>query len=126
MILTFEFLAKYQSLPDDRPLVLLSLYCRVKKSFWLPHSLTVVDDQSGAYGVLEAADDCFKGKRAFFPFHLDFALSPHNTIFFSSDPHTPLHKAQHISASLRNTAKWLLKREQHREYFSLAQSHPTT
>lgn len=33
MMLTFEFLAKYQSLPDGRPLVLLSLYSRVKKFF---------------------------------------------------------------------------------------------
>jgi hypothetical protein len=66
IILTFEFLAKYQSLPDGRPLV-LSLYCRVKKSFWLPHSLAVVDDQSGAYGVLEAADDCFKERGPSFP-----------------------------------------------------------
>ncbi len=80
MMLTFGFLAKCQSLPDGRPLV---LYSRVKKSFRLPHSLTVVDDQSGAYGVLEAADVCFKGKRAFSPpLRFNFARSP--TTHFSS------------------------------------------
>jgi hypothetical protein len=61
--------------------------------------------RSGAYGVLEAADDCFKGKTAFFPSHLDFALPA--TTQFSSHQILTVHyikhsTSQHTSETLHN------------------------
>jgi hypothetical protein len=124
-MLTLQVFGKDCPLPT---LVRLFLCCQVKRPSGLPHSLVVVVAR-WRYGVLEAADDYFIKERGTAPLDLPARLHPppfpNNTNFFSEppDPHGLLHTAYHNS---RNLAKWLPKREQHREYLFWRNFTPTT
>jgi hypothetical protein len=106
MMLTFDF---WHNTISARPVVrwfsFLCTYSRVKKSFWLPHSLTVVDTRVAPMACSRLQMIALKERGPSFPSNSTFALRP--TTQFSSHQILTVHYIkhnthQHTSETLQN------------------------
>jgi hypothetical protein len=77
MMLTFDF---WHNTISARPVVrwfsFLCTYSRVKKSFWLPHSLRVVDTRVAPMACSRLQMIALKQRGPSFPSNSNFALRP--------------------------------------------------